>query len=157
MVRQLSRNSVLAARSSPCTMTCCGGPNSAVRALRGISKPGRATYRSGHTRARRQVSKVAGVPRSIESGVTHARFAELFVEVATFAQRERVGRALQPILIPAPWRWRANPHRCLHPARHPELAGRYRWKFCRTSTPSVNVPSRFVNVNAALIVPVELS
>jgi hypothetical protein len=34
----------------------------------------------------------------IESGVTHPRFQELFVAVTTSAQRERVGKALAPIL-----------------------------------------------------------
>jgi hypothetical protein len=38
----------------------------------------------------------------LETGVTHPRFQELFLEVSTPAQRERVERALAPILAPEP-------------------------------------------------------
>jgi hypothetical protein len=37
----------------------------------------------------------------IESGVTHPRFQELFMEVSTPAQQERVGMALEGLLTPA--------------------------------------------------------
>ena len=37
----------------------------------------------------------------LESGVTHPRFQELFVEVTTPAQQERVGAALTELLSPA--------------------------------------------------------
>jgi hypothetical protein len=36
----------------------------------------------------------------IDSGVTHPRFQELFAEVTTAAQQERVGAALGGLLVP---------------------------------------------------------